>query len=45
MAIIAGVGIGQRLYPNLKLTLATADALLILDYARRTAPTAGASTA
>jgi crossover junction endodeoxyribonuclease RuvC len=30
----------QRLYPNLKPTLATADALLILDYACRTAPTA-----
>ena len=27
----------QRLYPRLKPTLATADALLILDYARRTA--------
>ena len=33
----------QRLYPNLKPTLATADALLILDYARRTAPKATAS--
>ena len=30
----------QRLYPHLKPTLATADALLILDYARRTAPAA-----
>lgn len=29
-------GGAQRLYPNLKPTLATADALLILDYARRT---------
>ena len=28
----------QRLYPNLKPTLATGDALLILDYARRTRP-------
>ena len=28
----------QRLYPNLKPTLATADALLILDFARRSAP-------
>ena len=28
----------QRFYPNLKPTLATADALLILDYARRSAP-------
>ncbi len=28
----------QRLYPELKPTLATADALLILDYATRTAP-------
>ncbi len=33
----------QRLYPNLKPTLATADALLILDYARRTAPAATAT--
>ncbi|HEV7926093.1 MAG TPA: hypothetical protein VGR14_12095, partial [Verrucomicrobiae bacterium] len=32
----------QRLYPHLKPTLATADALLILDYARRTAPAASA---
>jgi len=32
----------QRLYPNLKPTLATADALLILDYARRTALAAAA---
>lgn len=31
-------GAAQRLYPSLKPTLATADALLILDYARRTAP-------
>lgn len=32
----------QRLYPHLKPTLATADALLILDYARRfAAPDAG----
>lgn len=30
----------QRLYPSLKPTLATADALLILDYARRTTPAA-----
>jgi hypothetical protein len=30
----------RRLYPNLKPTLGTADALLILDYARRTAPAA-----
>jgi len=30
----------QRLYPHLKPTLATADALLILDFARRTAPPA-----
>ena len=29
----------QRLYPNLRVTLATADALLILEYARRTAAT------
>ena len=28
----------QRLYPNLKPTLVTADALLILDFARRSAP-------
>ena len=35
-------GAAQRLYPSLKPTLATADALLILDYARRTAPTAAA---
>jgi hypothetical protein len=33
----------QRLYPNLKPRLATADALLILDYARRTAPAATAT--
>jgi crossover junction endodeoxyribonuclease RuvC len=26
----------QRLFPNIRLSLATADALLILDYARRT---------
>src|SRR6185369_8839207 len=32
----------QRLYPNLKPTLNTADALLILDYARRNAPAASA---
>jgi hypothetical protein len=32
--------VAQRLYPHLKLTLATADALLILDYALRTAPAA-----
>jgi crossover junction endodeoxyribonuclease RuvC len=30
----------QRLYPHLKPTLATADALLILDYALHTAPAA-----
>ncbi len=35
-------GAAQRLYPNLKPTLATSDALLILDYARRTAPTSAA---
>jgi hypothetical protein len=35
----------QRLYPKLKPTLATADALLILDYARRTAPAATAAAA
>jgi hypothetical protein len=33
-------GAAQRLYPHLKPTLATADALLILDYARRAAPAA-----
>jgi crossover junction endodeoxyribonuclease RuvC len=32
----------QRLYPALKVTLATADALLILEYANRTAPAASA---
>jgi crossover junction endodeoxyribonuclease RuvC len=32
----------QRLYPQLKVTLSTADALLILEYARRTAPAASA---
>ena len=32
--------LAQRLYPNLKPTLATADALLILDFAHRTAPAA-----
>ena len=32
--------VAQRLYPHLKLTLATADALLILDYALGTAPAA-----
>ncbi len=35
-------GAAQRLYPDLKPTLATADALLILDYARRNAPTPAA---
>jgi len=35
----------QRLYPKLKPTLATADALLILDYARRTAPGSAARSA
>ena len=28
-------GVAQRLYPDLRVTLATADALLILEYARR----------
>jgi len=32
--------VAQRLYPHLKPTLATADALLILDYALRMAPAA-----
>lgn len=30
--------LAQRLYPNLKVTLATADALLLLEYYRRTNP-------